>query len=246
MGYYELASGSTIYISSQGSCTNLCVGLNADSFLDAVTPGNPPTIAALNLPAGYNLNGIAAGNTIIYGSQLQLEGGVGNGIVTANLTSGSVRYTPTDQSIDFGSFATPIVMSSGTVWIGCSGFYSIVPPTDICLAQPVYVNGWSIFPGTNTTLTGGSQLGERFGIDESPTGNSGPFTITDSTPSICTLANQADHNFDLVATGTPGMCTVTVTDAHGVTQTINALSTTVSGTIQTRPRAPLLRRGVLP
>jgi len=124
-------------------------------------------------------------------------------------------------------------MSDGTAWFTCYGSQPGVVP---CLGHTTYLSGWSIFPAQSIALFGaGLQSEQLVGVMESPSANSGPFTAASSNTDVCTVADLNDHNFNVVGTG-PGACLVTVTDAHGVSQTINVTVTTTSGTVQSKRR----------
>ncbi len=189
-------------------------------------PGATPTMSVIPPPATdaqYLFLLPFASSHYLYAANYSSDN---YGIIYANLSSGEVREIP-------GILMAPLEASDGSMW-------GVFPGTEYGGAQlriykAVYLTEWSLWPGTSLPLGGTPQYGTEFGIMESPSVNSGPFTETSQTPSICTVGQQSGHNFEIYPTANAGTCTVVVADAHGVTQTITATSNPLSGTIQARP-----------
>jgi hypothetical protein len=217
------------FIVSAGTCSSPCNSPNLDGFLDAITPGGTPSITNVALPGNiHDIFRPTASATSVY-----FIDNNGYAVGSFNPTTGSLREIP----MNINDVAAPEIVveaHDGSIWFGCNGA-SVVLDGNFCMAHAIYLSGWSIFPNTSIQLGSNAQAGVQFGIMEPPTTNSGPFTVTSSNTSVCTITGPQDHNFQIVPAG-PGTCTVTVTDAHSVSQTITATSTTVTGVIQSRGR----------
>jgi streptogramin lyase len=228
---YSLSSspgGSTIYMSSPGDGNSI----NDTSFLDSFSVASG-TYSNIALPSTFNHS---VSDQRLTGSDLyfaDLEWGLG----VADLSNGTSREYPVLLNGELAASGLlpdfVAAMSDGTAWFTCYGSQPGVVP---CLGHTTYLSGWSIFPAQSIALFGaGLQSEQLVGVMESPSANSGPFTAASSNTDVCTVADLNDHNFNVVGTG-PGACLVTVTDAHGVSQTINVTVTTTSGTVQSKRR----------
>ncbi|HET9030305.1 MAG TPA: hypothetical protein VFN49_09010, partial [Candidatus Aquilonibacter sp.] len=160
-----------------------------------------------------------------------------SGLGYVNLSTNTARLFPTGQlgtSYFYGAGAIA-AMSDGTAWFPCYGSAPTFQP--LCVGHSVYFAKWSIWPSSSIAIYGaGTANGQLVGIMESPSSNSGPFTIASSDTSICTVTQPAtnnDHNF-IIAGKSAGACTVTVTDKNSVSRTISVTVTTTSGTVQVR------------
>lgn len=231
--YQSVQLGDTIYVGSFGNDyvvqlpTGSIYAFNTSSNTWGTTYTMPAAVAAM--PAAYAVND----NVLYYGD---FSGTDVLGYI--NLADGDVRAIP--QGI-YGQPGPQIyndgaaAMSDGTAWFSCYNS-SVNPVPPLCIGHTVYLSGWSVWPGTQIPVNGAGTQGEQLiGIMEAPTANSGPFTAVSSNTNVCTTTSVQSHNFNIVGVAA-GACSVVVTDAHSVSETISVTVTTTSGTISTRTR----------
>jgi hypothetical protein len=230
--YIVAGSDGNLYESYAGSCqTEPCFG-----GLNAMTTGGAFT--QIGLPDGYSEpDDLAGGNGFVAFVDLGEQG-----FGTYDMTSKEVRdypIVPINGAVQCCSNWTApdgiTVGSDGSLWYITYGTVSTGGP--LAIAHVVMTSNWSVWPSQQMTLIGsGSQNAQLVGIMES--GDSGPFTVTSSNPSIAQLQSIAgeSHDFHLVGAAA-GSCTVTITDKKGRSESIAVTVTTTSGTVQLRRAA---------
>lgn len=168
------------------------------------------------------------------------------GLGYVNLSSNTARLFPVSQVNSFMFPDGVAALADGTSWFSCYGSTPTAGGTTtyegpLCVGHATYLTQWGLWPSSSISIYGaGLVLGQLMGIMESPSANSGPFTVSSSNTSVCTIANQSDHNFTIVGVA-PGSCNVTVTDKNNVSQTVSAVVTTVTGVVSTRRRGGMPR-----
>jgi hypothetical protein len=186
------------------------------------------------------------GDGVLYYDDFDLDG-----LGFTNPASGNPRMFPMENPTT-GFFYGPngvVAMSDGTAWFTCYGNSYVAPGTvappylPLCVGHTIYVSAWGLWPGTSIPLYGAGPAGAQVvGIMEGPGVNSGPFTVASNNSAICTASSPvttSDHNFTITGVAN-GACTVTVTDAHSVSQAISVTVTTTTGTVEKK------RRGGIP
>lgn len=179
---------------------------------------------------GYRPDSVAANNGMVMFSDL------GNSAVgTYDIASGSLRELPVSDYFSFqltGRGVNGVAFTPDhSPWFNC---YGGTGSLSLCVGHIVLTSAWSVLPSRTVNIYGaGVANGQMMGIAES--GNSGPFTITTSNSAIATAANISDHNFTVVGNA-PGSATLTVTDAHARSVTLNVSVTTTTGSVQSRAR----------
>lgn len=226
--YDSASDGSQLYLGQIGNW-------NAALPVGDVEAFNPGTHAFTTVPIVAGPSSTQPILPAVSGTTLYVSDFGKGSLDVMNLSTGSARSIPLYPGT--GQFSTLpnglAVLSDQTAWFSCYGSNATFQP--LCVGHTVYLSGWSVFPGSAVTIAGaGTQGAQLMGIMEAPSANSGPFTESSSNTSVCTIGNASDHNFMIVGQA-GGACVVTVTDAHGVSQTVNVTVTTTSGTVQARP-----------
>ena len=194
------------------------------SSVPVVTSQGPKNKCFTNL-CGTFPDGISGNGTLIY--YADLEGAVGlldtaakrNRLIpTQSAAEGYLAVTAKNPTNGYHSPNGVAAMNDGSAWFTC--FDRTTPLQPLCVGHTVYLNGWSVFPGPKFVLYKGPEFAQVVGIMESPSQDSGPFKVTNSNHNACIVSYLTDHNF-VVNGNVPGNCTITVTDAHSVKQSVS-------------------------
>jgi hypothetical protein len=115
------------------------------------------------------------------------------------------------------------IAADGTIWFIT---YAQQANGKLAMERAVFTPAWSIWPGKSLALATNTNM--LIGIMESPDKTNGPFTSTISNTSVCGLQganfSRNGHLFGLA----PGTCIITITDAHGRSDTINVTVSTTA------------------
>jgi sugar lactone lactonase YvrE len=238
--YQFAAEDSVNPYDGYASGTSFYVGLTGGSILPYTNGGlalfdtSAHTFTAYTQPSYVQYEAGAMG---VAGSTLFFQDFGSDGLGWLNTSTGAVRTVPFSSNGTLSNYFPDGVSttSDGNAWFTCynSAFVPVIP---LCVGRTVFADGWDIWPSNTIALFGtGVQAEALIGIMEAPGTDSGPFAATSSDTTICSVANLNDHNFDIVGQSA-GACTVTVTDAHNVSATIDVGVTATSGTINARKR----------
>jgi streptogramin lyase len=139
-----------------------------------------------------------------------------NSIGVFSPVTGKLEVLPT-QTMGFGPNKPreAVAASPSSVWFSPVGF-TRNQTGPLSLGNLVLTSKWGIFPGTTIDLPSGS-FPQLIGIGE--TGDSGPFSVVSSNPSLIQvkLAPNLDHDFVITRGKANGTAIVSVSDAHGRT-----------------------------
>ena len=225
--YDSTDDGTLVYIAFLGDWNFSVQQGDLESF-------NPSTNTFTTLPSVSAPQGIQPTVPSVSGSLVYYADYVKNSLDVVNLSNNTARSVPI---VPYGGsiFTLPggvAAEADGTAWSVCYGAFTPFQP--LCVSHTVYFSNWTLWPSYAVAVNGaGPSTATLMGIMEAPSANSGPFTVTSGNTAVCTISNVSDHNFRIVGVA-PGSCTVTVTDKNNVAQSMNAVVTTTSGTVQSR------------
>ena len=223
--YDSATDGSKVYIANLGQWNSALPTGDLEAF-------NPATNTFATLPVVQGPVGVEPTVPSVNGSYIYYADFYLGGVGLSNPTNGTARFVPmyAQGGSFFAGAGGMAAMGDGTAWFPCYGSAPTFQP--LCIGRTVYLNNWSVFPGTSINLYGGGLTSAQLmGIMEAPSANSGPFTVTSSNTAVCTIANASDHNFTIVGQSA-GACLVTVKDKNNVSVTVNVTVTTTTGTVQ--------------
>ncbi len=228
---YLTLSGPTAAIIPAGSINNFMPGTGPINIVGS----DSPLVLAGSSPYAIGANG----SYVYYADQ----GAEGLGLIAE--TNHTSRVYPISQfSQVTGTLRFPdgvVVLPDGTAWFTCYGGVTASAAQPLCMGRTVYLSNWSIFPSRAIVLSGiGNANAQIVGVMEAPSSNSGPFTAVSNQTGVCKTTAVADHNFNIVGVAR-GSCSVTVTDAHAVSETIQVtvpvLETTAARSSRRTPRS---------
>ncbi len=226
---YLTQSGPTAATIPAGSIDDFVPGTGSIN----IVPSGLPLVLAGSSPYAIGANG-----SYIYYSDLQ-----GDGLGLIAETNHTTRLFPINQfSQETGILRLPngvAVLADGTAWFTCYGGVTASVAQPLCMGRTVYLSSWSIFPSRAIVLSGvGNANAQIVGMMEAPSSNSGPFTAVSNKTGVCKTTAVADHNFNIVGVAL-GSCSITVTDAHAVSETIQVTVPVLETTAARRSsRAP--------
>ncbi|HET7813271.1 MAG TPA: hypothetical protein VFL13_02730 [Candidatus Baltobacteraceae bacterium] len=231
--FVAAGSDGNIYVSFADQCSvSPCAG-----GLASYSPATG-AFTALGVPRGISEpDHIAAGNGQVAWADLA-DGGFGVYLPASN----DLRYYPTTSTaqilagVDSAGKsiggADGVAYANGELWVMSYGPQQRGGALQI--EHAVVTGAWSVLPSQSISLVGtGLQNAQMVGLMEN--GSSGPFTTTTSNGSCASLqaVPGASHNFYLVGSAA-GNCTVTITDAHGRSESIAVTVTSTTGTVMSR------------
>lgn len=200
-------------------------GYPDSGWLDRAKVGASPSFTSMSLPAiGARPYVFAASGTKLYFLEYHFIGlGVYDVVSKKLAVLPLVTYAEGNLTFD----------STGTLWTSC---YMPASGTS-CIQNVPIASTWEPFPSRSVTLY--TQWNNQalppgiIGIGE--TGDSGPFTVTSSNPSICTAAMIPHFDHDVqVNPVAVGHCAVTITDAHSRSAKVSVSIVNGSGIPQMR------------
>ncbi len=211
------SSNSTFpaFITKAGGSLYFTQNNDPSSPLDEVTTGG--AFSHASIPAAASPYFLAS-----QASTIAFDDLANSGVATYRTDTHQLRDLPLTQlsaAANTGGVNGVTFASDGSVWFMC--YNPLVAGGPLCAGHLVLTPTWSLFPGTAITLIRSSTrtTSQLVGIGES--GDSGPFTIVSSNPSVVRVRRIAyrDHDFFLDPVGY-FRAYVIVTDAHGRSQRI--------------------------
>ncbi|HEX5275197.1 MAG TPA: hypothetical protein VFW34_07970 [Candidatus Rubrimentiphilum sp.] len=166
---------------------------------------------------------VAAGSAAVVYTDLWWEGLGIRATGTGNALEIPIAVNPYSAT-NFGMAPEGVTIASdGTIW-----FITFVQQANgkLAMERAVFTSAWSIWPGKSLTLGPNSNM--LVGIMEPPDKSSGPFTAANSNPNVCGIQGTNFPRSARIVSLAVGTCAITITDAHGRSDTVNVTVTTTT------------------